>query len=397
MPGIGAADAIVVAAGRSQRMGGADKLAWEIDGRPLLSWSLQALAVAPSVEAIVVVAARDRVAALRAAPWLPASVVAVVAGGERRQDSVRAGFVALEVERPDPSGERPVLVHDGARPCLSLSLVEDVVGAVERHGAAVPGLPVAETIKRVDGERIVATVDRADLVAAQTPQGVRRGLLREALASGAAERGTWTDEAALLEACTIPVHVVRGDPTNLKVTVPADLARATAILAPATASGRARRTGVGQDGHPFGPGRPLMLGGLEFEGAPRLAGHSDGDVLLHALADALLGAAALGDLGRLFPADARTPRGIAGRDIVATVLERLASAGWRPIQVDATVIAARPRLGTRLDSIRDSVAGLLDLEPTAVSIKASTGNLDGSEGGGRAISALVVVTIEAVA
>jgi 2-C-methyl-D-erythritol 4-phosphate cytidylyltransferase / 2-C-methyl-D-erythritol 2,4-cyclodiphosphate synthase len=393
MPGSGVADAIVVAAGSSQRMDGLDKLAWEVAGRPLLAYTLSAVAAAPSVASVVVVTAPDRVAAVQAAPWLPSRVVAVVEGGSSRHDSVRAGFTALEAARPDPLGQRPVLVHDGGRPCVSTDLVEAVVAAVERHGAAIPAVPVAETIKRVEGQLIVATVDRADLVTAQTPQGVRRGLLRRALTSDAAASATWTDEAALLEACTIPVHVLPGDPTNLKVTVPADLTRVASVLVPGGGSAE-RRTGIGQDGHPFGPGQPLMLGGVAFESAPRLTGHSDGDVLLHALADALLGAAGMGDLGRLFPADASTPRGIAGRDIIAAVGERLSAAGWRPIQVDATVIAARPRLGVRLDALRDSIADQLELPSDAVNIKASTGNLDGTEGAGRGISALVVATVE---
>lgn len=396
MAGSGTADAIVVAAGSGRRMGGLDKLGWEVAGRPLVGHALAALATARSIAAIVIVTSAERVETMRTAPWLPDAVVAVVEGGARRQDSVRAGFDALEALRPNVSGERPVLIHDGARPCLRPGLVDAVADAVERHGAAIPGLPVTETIKRVAADWVSATVDRADLVAAQTPQGVRRGLLRAALASPRAVDGTWTDEAGLLEACTIPVHVIPGDPGNLKVTVPADLVRVANALAdtPSTAT-PGRRTGIGHDGHPFGPGQPLILGGLTFEGAPRLVGHSDGDVLLHALADALLGAAGLGDLGRLFPADATTPRGIAGGAIIATVTERLAAAGWRPVQVDATVIGARPRLGSRLDAMRDAVADLLRLPVIAVNIKASTGNLVGSEGAGRGISALVVATIEA--
>lgn len=396
MSAIRAADAIVVAAGSSRRMDGLDKLAWPVGGRPLLRHTLEAIAAAPSVASVVVVTAADRVAGLQAEPWLPGSVIAVVEGGARRQDSVRAGFAALEALRPDPDGRRAVLVHDGARPCVGADLIDAVAAASERHGAAIPVLPVTETLKRVLDGRIVETVDRADLAAAQTPQGVLRGLLREALARDIATTGEWTDEAALLEACTIPVHVLPGDPTNLKVTVPADLARVTATLAPGSV-GAVRRTGIGHDGHPFGPGEPLMLGCLAFDGAPRLVGHSDGDVLSHALADALLGAAGLGDLGRLFPADASTPRGIAGRELLATVVERLVGAGWRPAQVDATVIAARPRLGPRLDAMRDALADALGIPSSAVNVKASTGNLDGAEGAGRAISAFVVATIEAVA
>ncbi len=287
-------------------MGGRDKLAVEIGGRPLLAWTLDALVAAPEVARLVVVTAAGRRGAIADAPWLPTSVIDVVAGGARRQESVRAGFAALEDAGSDDAGV--VLVHDAARPLVPPSLVGAVAAATAEHGAAIPIVPVAETIKRVAGGRVLTTVDRRDLGAAQTPQGVRRDLLREAYRRFPADGpDTFTDEAALLEACSIEVHVVPGDPGNLKVTLPADLERVADVLAARSAT----RTGIGHDSHPFGPGMPLALGGIEIAGAPRLAGHSDGDVALHALADALLGAAGLGDLGRLFPADARTPAGIA--------------------------------------------------------------------------------------
>jgi 2-C-methyl-D-erythritol 2,4-cyclodiphosphate synthase len=295
---------------------------------------------------------------------------------------------------PDPEGARVVLVHDGARPAVRAALVTAVIEAAARHGAAIPVVPVVETIKRVDGDRIGATVDRSGLAAAQTPQGVRRAVLRTALASPEARDDTWTDEAALLEACRIAVHVVPGDPDNLKVTVPADLARAAGLLASGAAF---RRTGIGHDSHPFGPGEPLRLGGIEIAGAPRLHGHSDGDVVLHAVADALLGAAGLGDLGRLFPADASTPGGIDSRELLAAVLARLADAGWRPAGVDLTIVAARPRLGTHLDAMRTAVAATLGVSSDAVNVKASTGNLDGADGAGRSISTLALATIEGFA
>jgi 2-C-methyl-D-erythritol 4-phosphate cytidylyltransferase/2-C-methyl-D-erythritol 2,4-cyclodiphosphate synthase len=390
------ADAIVVGAGRSARMGGTDKLAAEIAGRPLLAWTLSALAAAPEVERMVVVTAPDRRAEVAASDWLPAAVVDVVAGGERRQESVYAGFVALQhhAHRPrDPHvAERVVLVHDAARPLVSPGLVGAVAGAVARHGAAIPVVPVAETIKRLDGELVGATVDRSGLGAAQTPQGVRLDLLRAAYRRFPADGpDTFTDEAALLEACSIPVHVVPGDPANLKVTVPADLDRAALALA----GSRPPRTGIGHDSHPFGPGNPLRLGGIELAGAPALAGHSDGDVALHALADALLGATGLGDLGRIFPADARTPRGLPGAVLVDEVVRRAAQVGWRPATVDMTIVAARPRLGSHLDRMRDAIAALVGVEPGAVNVKASSGNLDGPEGAGRSISALVIATVVA--
>jgi 2-C-methyl-D-erythritol 4-phosphate cytidylyltransferase/2-C-methyl-D-erythritol 2,4-cyclodiphosphate synthase len=394
------ADAIVVAAGRSQRMGGIDKLGWVIGGRPLLAHTLDRLAAAPDVEAIVVVTAPDRRDALAAAPWLSSKVQAVVAGGERRQDSVQAGIDAMERLVPDAAGERVLLVHDGARPVISLELVAAVAAAAQRHGAAIPIVPVVETVKRLVGDQVAGTVDRSTLGVAQTPQGIRRSVWRAAAASPEAVGGTWTDEAALLEACRIDVHVVPGDPSNLKVTTPADLARAAASLssvAPTTAAAPAVRFGIGHDSHPFGPGSPLHLGGIEIDGAPRLAGHSDGDVALHAIADALLGAAALGDLGRLFPATSATPAGIASRDLLATVVTQVADAGWRPAAIDLTIVAARPRLSGRLDAMRSAIAEVLGLDVGQVSVKASTGNLDGSEGAGRSISAIALASIESIA
>jgi 2-C-methyl-D-erythritol 4-phosphate cytidylyltransferase/2-C-methyl-D-erythritol 2,4-cyclodiphosphate synthase len=388
----GSADAIVVAAGASERMGGADKLRARIGGRPLLAHTIGALAAAPEVVSIVVVTSDERRRDLEDGPWLSDQVVTFVAGGSRRQDSVRAGFEALERVQPDPAGDRVVLVHDGARPAVPGSLVGAVVEAAARHGAAIPVVPVAETLKLVEGDLIAATIDRSGMATAQTPQGVRRGLLRAALAAPEAQAGTWTDEAALLEACRIPVHVVPGDAANLKVTVPADLARVADLLAGPASS---RRTGIGHDAHPFGPGEPLRLGGIEIAGAPRLHGHSDGDVVLHAVADALLGAAGLGDLGRLFPADALTPSGADSTELLAEVVARLAREGWRPAGLDLTIVAHRPRLGPHLEAMRASIATTLGLEPEAISVKASTGNLDGSEGAGRSISTLALATIEA--
>jgi 2-C-methyl-D-erythritol 4-phosphate cytidylyltransferase/2-C-methyl-D-erythritol 2,4-cyclodiphosphate synthase len=388
----GSADAIIVAAGTSSRMGGIDKLLVEIDGRPLLAHTLGAIAAADEVASIVVVTTDARRRALVAGGWVDGPRITFVEGGDRRQDSVAAGFAALERVAPDPTGDRVVLVHDGARPAVSAMLVADVIAATERGGAAVPVVAVTETVKRVVDGRIAATIDRADLVSTQTPQGIRRSLLRRALADPVATDGTWTDEAALLEACTIPVDVVPGDPSNVKVTVPDDLRRAALTLGDTAGS---RRTGIGQDSHPFGPGEPLRLGGIEIPRAPSLHGHSDGDVALHALADALLGASGMGDLGRLFPAGPSTPRGVDSRELLAAVVARLAGEGWRPAGVDLTIVAARPRLGAYLDSMREVIAASLGVAVGAVNVKASTGNLDGPDGAGRSISALAIATIEA--
>jgi 2-C-methyl-D-erythritol 4-phosphate cytidylyltransferase / 2-C-methyl-D-erythritol 2,4-cyclodiphosphate synthase len=424
------ADAIVVAAGRSVRMDGRDKLDALLAGRPLLARTLDAMAAAEAVERIVLVTTAERLATASDARWLPAKVAAVVAGGQRRQESVAAGLAALDAldagAQPPSAGaaggagadvlragavtgaatgadagvgaalspaDRVVLVHDGARPLASPDLVERVAIAAALHGAAVPVLPLVETLKRLDGDRIAATIDRTSLATTQTPQGFRRGLLREALdrqsAGGALE---WTDEAALFEACRIPVHVVQGEPANLKVTLPGDLARAAALVTARTP----RRIGIGQDSHPFGAGSPLALGGVEIPGAPRLHGHSDGDAALHAVADALLGAAGLGDLGRVFPADTTTPAGADSSGLLAAVLERVRGAGYAPATVDLTIVAARPALAPHLDRMRDRIAGLLGLPSDAVNVKASTGNLDGMEGAGRGASVIAIAQLEAL-
>lgn len=360
-----------------------------VNGRPLLAWTLDALAAAPETERLIVVTAPERVAELRAATWLSPGTE-VVAGGRTRQLSVAAGVRHLD--RLDPGGrDRPVLVHDGARPLVTPALVAAVIEAVRSHGAAVPVVPIVETLKRVEGGVVLQTVDRSTIAAAQTPQGARRGLLLDAWSvfppDGDRE---FTDEAALLEACTIGVHAIPGEPSNVKVTLPDDLRRVEQALTPA-----AVRVGMGHDSHPFGPATGLRLGGIEIEGAPRLAGHSDGDVVLHAVADALLGAAALGDLGRLFPADSRTPQGIASETMLRDVAGRVAAAGLVPAAIDIVVIGARPRLGARLDDMRDAIARVLDLDRGAVSVKASSGNLAGDEGAGRSISARVVATLRA--
>ena len=403
------ADAIVVAAGASSRMGGVDKLDHEVAGLPLLAHAVAAIAAAPEVRAIVIVAAADRVDRIRSAAWLPAAVRTVVAGGTRRQDSVAAGLAALDgLNGEGGTGVDPVvLVHDGARPLVDPALVSRVAGAAATHGAAIPVVPLTETLKRLDGERIVQTIAREGLATAQTPQGVRRSILRVALERFPADGAeTWTDEAALLEACRIAVHALPGDPSNLKVTLPGDLARVEAVFdarlgtvrMDRTAAGigsGATRIGLGQDSHSFGPGSPLALGGIAIDRAPRLSGHSDGDVVLHAIADAMLGAAGLGDLGRLFPAGPETPRGIASSELLAEVVRRTSAAGLVVANVDVTIVAARPRLAASLPAMGRRVAELLGVEPATVNVKASTGNLAGMEGAGRGITALATVTLVA--
>ena len=370
-------------------MAGQDKLLAEVAGRPLLAWTAGRVRRAPRRSAGSSWSPRpDRVAV---------AVGRAVAGPPRSSTSSRAAIAGRRRSRPafdalaDAPDERVLLVHDGARPLVSGRTIAAVAAATRDHGAAIPVLPVAETLKRIDGAVVAGTVDRTSLAAAQTPQGVTVGVLRAAYRRFPPEGPeTWTDEASLLEACTIPVHAVPGDPDNLKVTLPADLARASYLLG----ERRLGRHGIGHDSHPFGPGTGLALGGIVIADAPRLYGHSDGDVALHAVCDALLGAAGLGDLGRLFPAGPETPRDIASAALLAEVRQRVESAGWQVTSVDVTIVAARPRLGSYLDAMRDATADLLGLARDAVNVKASTGNLDGSEGAGRSISALATASVE---
>lgn len=373
------ADAVVVAAGSSRRMGGRNKLLEPLGGRPILAWALHAMAAAPSVSSVILVAAPERVEELTALPWIREVAAKIVAGGARRQDSVAAGLAEASSE--------VLLIHDGARPLVRVETVEAVAHAAREHGAAVPVLPLVDSIKRVGPDGRALPVDRAGLFRAQTPQGARRDLLTAAFAALGGPEHDWTDEAALLEAHGVPVTGIPGDPRNVKVTEPADLEAARALAASDDRAGWPRY-GSATDLHPFGPQDGLVLGGIQLPDAPRLFGHSDGDVVLHAIADACLGAAGMPDLGRQFPASDPSTSGADSADLLRAVLMRVAAQGWRPASADVTILGARPRLGgRRLDIMRERLAELLDLPLERVGVRASTGNLSGDEGYGLAVSA----------
>lgn len=374
------ADAVIVAAGAGLRMGGVDKGALEVAGRPMLRWAVDAMRAARSVRRVVVVTAADRVAAIRSLAWLGPDVE-VVAGGARRQESVAAGVRATDAP--------VVLVHDAARPLASPALADRVAEAAALHGAAIPVLTVPDSLKRVEGGRIAGTLERTGVARAQTPQGARRALLLPALDALAHGAETFGDEAEVLARRGIPVTTVPGEPAALKVTDPADLPVIEAFAASAP-----RRHGWGVDSHPFGADDGLRLGGIEVPEAPRLHGHSDGDAVLHALADALLGAARMGDLGRLFPAGDPRTRAIDSRNLVREVVARLAGEGLRPLRAEIAIRGARPRLGgARLDRMASAIAELLGVGPDAVAVSAATGNLSGDEGAGRVISATALVEV----
>lgn len=370
------ADAVIVAAGGSSRMGGTDKMAELLMGRSLLQWSVEQMAAAQSVARVVVVARPDRVAELAAQPWLADATV--VAGGERRSDSVRAGVGAT-------TGD-VVLVHDGARPLASPALADAVALAAAQHGAAVPVVPVVDSLKRDAGATLGESVERDGLVRAQTPQGARRHVLIDAMA--AAKDEAFSDEAALLESHGIAIATVPGEPQNIKVTLPADLDMVRALAR----GGAETRVGLGQDSHGFGPDLGLWLGGVQMEQAPRLFGHSDGDVVLHAIATAILSATGNGDLGRLFPATDQTTTGIASSDLLREAVIQAAKTDWAVESVQVSIVGARPKLGgQRLDAMAANVANLLAVSRDSVAITASTGNLSGDEGAGRVITATALV------
>lgn len=372
------ADAVIVAAGGSTRMGGVDKMSELLLGRSLLQWSVEQMAAAQSVARVIVVTRPDRVAELAALSWL--SGATVVAGGERRSDSVRAGVAATTAD--------VVLVHDGARPLASPALADAVAEAARLHGAAVPVVPVVDSLKRDKGAKLGESVERDGLVRAQTPQGARRQLLLDAMA--AAKDEAFSDEAALLESRGIAVATVPGEPHNIKVTLPEDLEMVRALAR----GGAETRVGLGQDSHGFGPDMGLWLGGIQIEDAPRLNGHSDGDVVLHAIATAILSATGNGDLGRLFPASDNRTTGIASTDLLREAVATANSSGWAVESVQVSVVGARPKIGgQRLDAMASNVADLLAVSRESVALNASTGNLSGDEGAGRVISATALVGV----
>ncbi len=337
--------AIVPAAGSGQRLG-ADlpKALVQVAGRPLLAHAVAALTRHPRVTRVIVAAPADMVAEVAGvlAGNESGAAIAVVPGGADRSASVRAALARVDTDC------RHVLVHDAARPFVPLDMIDRVVSALDGGAlAVVPVLPVTDTIKTVDATGTVThTPDRDTLRAVQTPQGFDVGTLR---AAHTAPDATATDDAALVERLGVPVVTVPGDPAALKVTVPADLARVEA-LAPDSAAVpelSAPLVGFGVDVHRFGSAPPLWLGGLCWTDETGLEGHSDADVACHAVADAMLAAAGLGDLGSVFGTADPHWAGASGAAILAETARRVAAAGLRVGNVSVQVIGNRPRVGTR--------------------------------------------------
>jgi len=377
---------VVVAAGRSARLGGPlPKQFLELGGRTVLERSVTALGHRPAVDGVVVVVPADEVEGPRgvAARGWP-GVECVVAGGASRADSVRRGVEA--------AGDTEfVLVHDAARPFVSPELVDAVIEATRRHGAAVPLLAVPDTVKSVEGDRIIATVSRERLRLAQTPQGARTSWLRAALERARREGAVVTDEASALEQDGREVAGVAGESSNRKITTADDLADARLRLEPPVA---ALRVGTGFDVHRVDPGRPLVLGGVRFEDAPGLAGHSDADVVLHAAMDAVLGAAGLADIGAHFPPDDPTHAGADSAGLARRVARLIEARGFRIVNLDLTLLAEAPKIRDRVERMRAAIADCLGTEPSRVGVKATTLERLGALGRGEGIACQAVALLQ---
>ena len=373
---------IIVAAGRGRRFGGdVPKQLLDLGGRTLLQRSVDAFDRFPETSTIVVVLPSELVgegAALVGATRRPCRFVA---GGERRQDSVREGFRAL------PQECATVLIHDAARPFVTDDVISRVVEAAERTGAAVPATPSSDTVKQVgSGATTVGrTLPRDQIWLAQTPQGFRRALL-ETLMSQPAEAEA-TDEALLAERAGHAVEVVAGDVRNVKITTCEDFETARARY------GAVPRVGTGYDLHQLVEDRRLVLAGVHvpFERGP--LGHSDGDVVCHALADAMFGASGLGDIGQHFPNTDVRWKDIAGLELLRQSVKIIGNAGWRVSSADVTVVLERPKLMPHLAAIRQALAAVLVLDVGAVNVKPKTNEGVDAVGRGEAIAAHAVVVL----
>lgn len=375
--------AIIVAGGRGSRLG-ADrpKQLLDVGGRTMLQRSVDAFDRHPSVSEIVVVLPDD----VRASVRVECGKAHVsVAGGKRRQDSVAAGVGA---------GSRAadiVLIHDAARPFVSGELITRVIDAAAAYGAAVPARQASDTVKRAPGAgaAVVETIARETIWLAQTPQGFRRDVLADAMENTAG--ADVTDEAMMAERAGHPVHIVEGDERNVKITTAADLERARSAVQPEKINREEFRVGTGYDLHRLVDGRRLVLAGVEipFEKGP--LGHSDGDVVSHALCDALLGAAALGDIGGQFPDNDPRWKDAAGLDLLGPTVARLREDGWRVTSVDVTVLLETPKLAPFTFAIIGALRSVLG--GAAVSIKAKTNEGVDAVGRGEAIAAHAVAVI----
>ena len=377
--------AVIVAAGRGVRAGGSvPKPYARIGGDSVLGRTVAVFAGHPAISAIVAaIHPDDEALARRAVGDKP---VDLVAGGATRQESVYNGLKFLENADPDL-----VLVHDAARPFVSTDIIDGCIAAAHRHGAAVAGVPVADTVKRTDGDGMVtATVARDRLWRAQTPQGFRYRALLEAHRAAAGR--ALSDDAGVAEAAGLAVAMSQGSEANFKITTAADLERADRI---ARAAGPARVTLVGHgfDVHAFGPGDHVVLCGVRIGHNRGLKGHSDADVALHALTDAILGALGQGDIGRHFPDTDPQWRNASSDRFLRHALDLAAAAEGRLVNLDLTIVCERPKLQPHYDAMRNRLGALTGLPPARIGLKATTTEALGFTGRGEGIAAQAVVSV----
>ncbi|ASC06510.1 bifunctional 2-C-methyl-D-erythritol 4-phosphate cytidylyltransferase/2-C-methyl-D-erythritol 2,4-cyclodiphosphate synthase [Acetobacter pasteurianus] len=309
-----------------------------------------------------------------------------VAGGETRQASVRAGLEALdklpEAEKPDI-----VLVHDGARPYVTAQVISNVVSALGQHPGAIPAVPVADTLKREKDGVIDGTVPRDHLYRAQTPQGFRFGLFLD-LHRGAASVSA-TDDAKLLEDAGFSVALVAGDEDNIKLTYEGDLVRLERLIGPTLLP----RVGLGYDVHAFEEGRPLILCGITVPHTKGLAGHSDADVGIHALCDAIYGALAEGDIGRHFPPSQNEWKNADSARFLVHAGQRIRERGGMLVNADLTLICERPKIGPHSEAMRKRLADLLEVDVDRISVKATTSERLGFTGREEGIACTATVSV----
>lgn len=368
--------AIIVAAGASRRMG-FDKLSYRLpDGRTVLETSCALFAAHPAVDELVLVAGgnRPQCEAIAAACPKPCTVVQ---GGATRADSVRSGLAAAKGQL--------VAIHDAARPFASAEIITAALQAAAESGAAAPAVPVKDTIKIADQDgKVVATPDRATLYAVQTPQCFDRALYLQALEAVGGEKASLvTDDCSLFELAGLPVTLTAGDYANLKITTKEDLQKEKTM-----------RIGHGYDVHRLVEDRKLILGGVEVPYEKGLLGHSDADVLLHAVMDAVLGAAALGDIGQHFPDTDPAYKGADSLALTREVARIIAAHGYKVGNIDATILCQRPKLAPHIPAMRQNIADAFGLPLDAVSVKATTEEHLGFTGEGLGIAAHAVALIE---
>ncbi|CAN5648039.1 bifunctional 2-C-methyl-D-erythritol 4-phosphate cytidylyltransferase/2-C-methyl-D-erythritol 2,4-cyclodiphosphate synthase [soil metagenome] len=365
--------AILVAAGQGERFGG-DKTLALLSRRPVWRWSYDTLSKHPGIDEIVLVHGEGNRDSMASVPSL-----ALVPGGCSRQESVLLGCRAC------PEAEW-VLVHDAARPFLPPGLIDALLDTRGHAEAAAPALPATDTI-RLSEDGQFRLVDRDTVMGMQTPQLARRAKLVEALQNA---KETFTDELAALESVGCPVTLVPGSVRNFKLTSAEDFSRARLMVGPPEV-----RTGIGYDIHPFSvnPHRVLHLGGIAFPGHKALEGHSDADVLLHAITDAILGATAMGDIGEHFPNTDPRWAGAPSSGFLRAAKEIVEREGWRITSIDSTVIAETPKVMKRSGEMREAIAGACDIEPERVSVKATTNEGLGSIGRSEGIAAFATATL----